>query len=40
MLSDEAHDGEEAYEKVVNSFKCCGYKLVLMDCNMPVLDGF
>ena len=40
--ADEASNGLEALEKVRLSTKkaCCKcYKLILMDCNMPVMDG-
>jgi CheY-like chemotaxis protein len=36
---DQALNGLEAYRKVKTSFKCCPYKLVFMDINMPVMDG-
>ena len=36
---DQALNGLEAYQKVKKSFKCCPYKLVFMDINMPVMDG-
>ena len=37
--------GKEAIEKVVASTDLyggqnCGFKLILMDCNMPMLDGY
>jgi len=43
LSSDEATNGKEAIEKIKESTfrRCCGfYKLVLMDCNMPIMDGF
>jgi CheY-like chemotaxis protein len=52
MSSDKALNGKEAVEKVLNRFvenenntcKCnrqkTNYKLIFMDCNMPIMDGF
>ena len=42
--SDQASNGQEAIEKVKKSieqraFCCRSYKLILMDCNMPIMDG-
>ena len=42
-ICEFAYNGEQAFEKVQNSvfendpFK---YSLILMDCNMPVMDGY
>jgi len=40
-----AYNGREAFEKVVQSVQShggrkCGYELILMDCNMPFMDGY
>ena len=45
LLCDEANNGQEALEVVedqVNNSKSktCQYKLILMDCNMPIMDGY
>ena len=42
---DAALNGKEAIDKVIkdvesNDFEFCSYKLILMDCNMPFIDGF
>ena len=42
-LIDTALNGEQALEKVVNDIdqnSAATYKLILMDCNMPFMDGF
>jgi CheY-like chemotaxis protein len=39
ILADQAGNGLVAFEMVKNSFKCCPYRLVFMDINMPVMDG-
>lgn len=42
ILCDLANDGEEAYEKILKKAECqdCrAYKLILVDINMPVLNG-
>ena len=42
LKSDQACNGVEAIKKVKEGLRatCCkGYKLVFMDCNMPVMDG-
>lgn len=39
---EEAHNGQEAIEKVkaLSMASCCkSYKLILMDINMPILNG-
>ena len=43
-VCDSALNGKLAFEKVVeniakNKEECCQYHLILMDCNMPVMDG-
>lgn len=39
VLSDMCHNGEDAVEKVKESLKCCPYKIVFMDMQMPKMDG-
>ncbi len=43
LAADEALNGKEAVEKVVSRATdnvCCrGYKVVVMDINMPIMDG-
>ena len=39
FLVDTAEDGAEAVEKVKNS-TAAGYDLVLMDVQMPVMNGY
>ncbi|MEW4982144.1 MAG: EAL domain-containing protein [Cycloclasticus sp.] len=36
VFSDVAENGQEA----LNAFKANNYDLILMDCNMPVMDGY
>lgn len=36
--TDSADNGKDAFEKVRNNHK--GYDLILMDCQMPILDGY
>ena len=41
-ICDEAVNGKEAIDKVIKKTKsdCCkGYKVILMDLNMPIMDG-
>ena len=44
FLCDSTHNGLEAIKMIKKreaSTTCdCNYKLVLMDCNMPVMDGY
>jgi CheY-like chemotaxis protein len=42
---DKAYNGSEALDIVIkdlrhNKNKKCSYKLILMDCNMPFMDGY
>lgn len=42
---DKALNGQDALEIIIkdiknNKFKCCSYDLILMDCNMPFMDGY
>ncbi len=42
VTADEARNGQDALEQVAqrSESKCCqGYKLIVMDINMPVMDG-
>lgn len=44
-LCSIAYNGKEAIKKIKEScelfgLKKCGYKLILMDCNMPFMDGY
>lgn len=43
-ICDCVYDGKQALDLVVkdvieNEFKVCSYDLILMDCNMPIMDG-
>jgi CheY-like chemotaxis protein len=38
--SDGAYNGQVALEMAEKSLKCCPYKIIFMDCNMPIMDGF
>ena len=45
IFIDKAFNGVEALDKIVkdvghNRGKKCTYKLILMDCNMPFMDGY
>ena len=43
LKSDFANNGRTAIQKVEDMQKSdcgCQYKLILMDCNMPLMDGF
>ena len=44
FTSETANNGQSAIEMVVKKHDdetCnCDYKLIIMDCNMPVMDGF
>ena len=43
-VCDCVYDGKQALDLIVknvieNEFKSCSYDLILMDCNMPIMDG-
>ena len=45
MICEKAFNGVEALNMIVaivekNQFRCCDFDLILMDCNMPGMDGF
>ena len=44
LKADSAQNGQEAIEKIIDAKlerTCCGnYRLVFMDCNMPIMDGY
>ena len=42
---DHVFDGQDALDMIIenvkkNNMKYCDYNLILMDCNMPVMDGY
>jgi CheY-like chemotaxis protein len=37
---DEAYNGEQAVQKVLQTGPNNYYKLIFMDCNMPKMNGF
>ena len=44
-ICDKALNGLEALTMVIanverNQYQCCDYDLILMDCNMPFMDGY
>lgn len=44
QICDCVYDGKQALELVTqdvveNNLSSCSYDLILMDCNMPVMDG-
>ena len=45
-ICDSAFDGQGAIDAVVRNveknkpYKHCNYELILMDCNMPIMDGY
>jgi CheY-like chemotaxis protein len=41
-LIDRAYNGQEAYEMVQKAFKLkqFSYGLIIMDCSMPIMDGY
>jgi CheY-like chemotaxis protein len=44
-ICDKALNGLEALTMVIanveqNHYQCCDYDLILMDCNMPFMDGY
>jgi CheY-like chemotaxis protein len=39
LKCETASNGKEAVE-IVEGRKCCAFKLIFMDCMMPLMDGF
>lgn len=41
-LIDRAYNGQEAYEMVQKAYKLkqYSYGLIIMDCSMPIMDGY
>jgi len=43
---DSAYNGQEAVDRVLSKYQqlcsetCQGYRLIFMDCSMPMMDGF
>jgi CheY-like chemotaxis protein len=43
VIIDVANNGKEAVEMILadlNRHECCSYPVILMDCNMPFLNGY
>jgi CheY-like chemotaxis protein len=42
MMIDVAYNGKEALDLVISAFnkKTHSYGLILMDCSMPIMDGY
>ena len=45
LVCEKALNGEEALQKITdnvssNEGKFCNFSLILMDCNMPFMDGY
>jgi CheY-like chemotaxis protein len=45
VVCDKAINGKKALDMIIknvedNQFEICNYELILMDCNMPFMDGY
>ena len=44
-ICDTAMNGQQALDHIINNVNhnngtYCSYNIILMDCNMPILDGY